>query len=391
MPLAAADEVRVSFLSKLEREPFRLFFPLGLLFGWFGVSHWIMYATGVASSYSGTMHANLQLECFEIAFAAGFLFTAIPKRTGGPPASIVTLLLAVVGLLTSAIANLEGRPAFATWGYLLALLTIVGFAVRRFSGARAIASRRPPASFVLVPIGFLSGIAGGIITTDLFDPPLWVLSIGFDLIRQGVFFCLIVGIGGLVVPLVLGYAPPADVTKKSAPRIIMLALVGVSIVGTIILQHAFELEWMLTARGLLVLFGLLAEARIFRWPKLPGLQRRIALVAIWCVPLGAILGGLFPDYRIALLHITFVAGFGLLTFAIGAHVVLSHTDREGLRDRARWPVVVYTFMMLLAAATRVSADLLPDTYFHHLAYASTVWIAGTFAWVYLLSKRDVAS
>jgi uncharacterized protein involved in response to NO len=388
LPLELAEGTRPSARSKLESEPFRLFFPLGILFGWLGVSHWILYATGVSSSYSGTTHANLQLEGFEIAFAAGFLFTAVPRRTAGPPASSFTLALTALGLVLTAIANLEGRPAFATWGYILAIATMVVFALRRFIGARDLASRRPPASFVLVPIGFASGIAGAIITTDIFSPPLWVLSIGFDLIRQGVFFSLILGIGGLVLPLVLGYPPPADVTAKSAPRIAALALLGLAIAGTFIVQHAFEWDWVITVRGLLVLAGLLMQAGIHRAPRLPGLQRWIALIATWCVPLGPIFAGLLPDYRIALLHITFVAGFAMLTLAVGSHVVLSHTDREELRDRTRWPVLVYAFMMILAAATRVSADLMPDSYFHHLAYASTVWIAGTFAWIYLVLKRE---
>jgi uncharacterized protein involved in response to NO len=385
MPIETDQETRA--LSTLQAEPFRLFFPLGLLFGWIGISHWILYATGVSSSFSGTTHANLQLECFETAFAAGFLFTAIPRRTAGPPASLLTLATCAAGLTSSAIVNLESRPAFATWGYLLSLSTMAGFAARRFVGARAIAARRPPPSFVMVPIAFACGIAGAIITTDVLSPPLWVLSLGFDLIRQGVFFCLIVGVGGLVLPLVLGYPPPPDASRQSTTRVAGLALLGLAIVATFVLQHALELPWLISVRGGLVLFGLVLQGGIHRRPRLPGAQRWIVLIAAWCVPLGAILAGVLPDDRIAFLHITFVAGFGLLSFAVGAHVVLSHTDREELRDRTRWPVFIYTGMTLLAAATRVSADFMPETYFRHLAYASSAWIVGSCAWIYLVLKR----
>jgi uncharacterized protein involved in response to NO len=66
------------------REPFRLFFPLAVLIGWIGVGHWLLYALGVTSSFSGFMHGQLMMQAFMMAFALGFLLTAVPRRTQGP-------------------------------------------------------------------------------------------------------------------------------------------------------------------------------------------------------------------------------------------------------------------------------------------------------------------
>ena len=33
------------------REPFRLFFPLGVLLAWAGVGHWLLHALGVLDNY----------------------------------------------------------------------------------------------------------------------------------------------------------------------------------------------------------------------------------------------------------------------------------------------------------------------------------------------------
>jgi hypothetical protein len=73
------------------REPFRLFFPLAVLIGWIGVGHWLLYALGVTSSFSGFMHGQLMMQAFMMAFALGFLLTAVPRRTQAPPPSTVEI------------------------------------------------------------------------------------------------------------------------------------------------------------------------------------------------------------------------------------------------------------------------------------------------------------
>jgi len=84
------------------------------------------------------------------------------------------------------------------------------FAVRRFIG-RAL-GRRPPAAFVLVPIAALQGFAGAalIAAAEFQNAPGSTSTLGRPMVEQGVFLCLAVGIGGLVLPLVGGALPPAD-------------------------------------------------------------------------------------------------------------------------------------------------------------------------------------
>jgi uncharacterized protein involved in response to NO len=77
----------VSEPSRWQREPFRLFFPLGVLLGWLGVGHWLLYAVGATATYSCLAHGLAQVEGFLPAFALGFLLTALPRRTQGALAS----------------------------------------------------------------------------------------------------------------------------------------------------------------------------------------------------------------------------------------------------------------------------------------------------------------
>ena len=70
------------------REPYLVFFPLGIAFSWAGVGHWLLHALGYLEHYRPVYHATTQIEAFLTAFAVGFLMTMIPRRTGSrPPAN----------------------------------------------------------------------------------------------------------------------------------------------------------------------------------------------------------------------------------------------------------------------------------------------------------------
>jgi uncharacterized protein involved in response to NO len=63
-------------IQLFSEEPFRLFFPIGLLLGIVGVALWPLYYAGFATTYPGTMHARLMVEGFMASFIIGFLGTA---------------------------------------------------------------------------------------------------------------------------------------------------------------------------------------------------------------------------------------------------------------------------------------------------------------------------
>ena len=63
------------------REPYRFFFPVGIMMGWIGVSPWILYAAHVKDSYSMMFHSSTQIMLYVPCFIIGFLTTFIPRFT----------------------------------------------------------------------------------------------------------------------------------------------------------------------------------------------------------------------------------------------------------------------------------------------------------------------
>jgi uncharacterized protein involved in response to NO len=372
-------------------EPFRLFFPLGALLGWVGVGQWLLYAAGAVETYSCLRHGLLQMQAFMMAFAAGFLLTALPRRTSSPPASALEMAIATASLVVTTAALVGDRWIIAQASYLVLFLLLLAFAVRRFLFGSG--RRRPPAAFVLVPIGVAQGIVGALLLIAYFsrEAPPWTAMLGQLLIEQGVFLSFVIGIGGLVLPLMGGASPPPDL--GTSPR-----------------ETAKAFAYL--AAGLLIVLSLIAEARgaerlgpLVRavvlalgvglgggWRPLakPGLHRRLARLAVWLMPVGLLLSAVFPDYRVPALHVLFIGGFGLLAFAVATHVILGHLDLTAESLGRPAAVTALALGILVAMATRVAADV-SESYFAHLGWAAFAWIVGTAIWLGYVVPRIVRS
>lgn len=370
------------------REPFRIFFPLAVLLGWIGVGHWLLYTLGITSTFSGFLHGQVMMQGFMMALAMGFLLTALPRRTQGPPPSSAEIGLAVVALATITAAALTQRWVLAQLTYAALFVLLLQFAVRRFVGQKA--ARRPPASFVLVPIGVAHGLAGAslIAASTHAGAPEWVLASGRLFVEQGVFLCLAIGIGSMVLPLMAGTPPPADIDASPAERrkIAAYAALGALIFASMILEARGRMRLGPLLRAAVVAGGLGVGGGAWRLPAKPGLHRRLVWVSVWMMPLGLVGAGLFPDLRIAALHVLFIGGFSLMGFNVATHVSLSHLDLDALALGRPPAVAVVGALVLLAMLARGAADL-SHTYFDHLAWASGLWLVGSAVWLAFLGPR----
>lgn len=371
------------------REPFRIFFPLAVVLGAIGVGHWLGYATGVTETYSGFLHGQVMAQAFMMAFATGFLMTAVPRRTQSAPPSTLEIAIALVALVTVTAGALLGRWALAQLAYAGLFTLLLQFAVRRFLGYGA--ARRPPASFVLVPIGVAHGVAGALLIVAATRPgaPPWAIGLGRLFVEQGVFLSLAIGIGSLVLPIMAGEPPPADLgaTPRERRKLAAYAALGLGLAASMVLETAGWIRLGPIARAVIVAAGLGFGGGAWRGPRTPGLHRRLVWLSVWSMPVGLLGAGLAPDLRIAALHVLFIGGFSLMAFGVATHVSLSHLPNlERLAVGRPRAVAVLGVTMVLAMLARVAADV-TDSYFDHLGWASALWIGGAGAWLAFLGPK----
>ena len=369
-------------ISRWRNEPFRIFFPLGVLFAWIGVGHWLTYAVGVTATYSCKFHGLVQMQAFMMAFASGFLLTAVPRRTQTQAVTRTEIALLVTAMVLTTVGAIADQWVISEIAYAALFVLLGQFAVRRFIGRAA--GRRPPAAFVLVPIAAMQGLGGAALTiaAQFQGAPAWTSNLGRLLVEQGVFLCLALGIGGLILPIMGGEPPPADL--GSSPRETWKALAygaaGIAIFVSLVLeQSGFERSGPVV-RAVVVAIGLGLGGGAWRAPRKSGAHRKLVWLATWLMPLGLIVSGLWPDYRVPALHILFIGGFSLLAFGVATHVSLGHLDMEQVGLGRPPAVIILGAAFILALLARFAADA-SNTYFIHLGWAAAVWILGSATWL----------
>ena len=133
--------------------------------------------------------------------------------------------------------------------------------------------------------------------------------------------------------------------------------------------------------------AVLVSARGLSSPARPGVNRRIVWLSAWAVPLGLALAAIFPDDRVAWMHVAYIGGFGLLAFAVSAHVTLGHAGDEAARDGRPWQALAFGALFAAAMLLRATLSRVPELYFGWMAAAAALWLAGAIVWaVFLVPK-----
>ena len=368
----------------VRREPFLVFFPLAVVLGTAGVLPWLLFGRGLQTTWPGTYHALTMTQSFLAALAVGFLGTMIPRRMRAAPMSWLEIGLLVVGLAAIPACLRQGWLVTGELAFLGVLATLAQFVVRRAASA---SDRRPPPSFVLIPIGLALGCAGaGLLIAFLrFHTPPWTFELGRQLAQQGLLLGLVLALAPLLLPLIGTGEQPAE---RPGRRWVILAYAGAGL----LLLLSFILEnrgWVRSGLGLrgALCLGVLLTGGLLAPVRKRGLHRLLFRLALVLVPIGLLAAAAEPLRRVPLLHVTFISGLFLLAFSVSLHVTFLHTGHDRLADSWPWPVALVALLTLGAAGVRVYADAVPRRYFESLTLAAELWLAAALVWgVYLVPK-----
>lgn len=107
--LPIAGQAGTVEVEGLRKDPYQLFFPLGVLLGWVGVGQWLWFSLGAGGNFRVLFHAMVQVQGFLACFIAGFLFTFIPRRTGTTAPAGWQLAVAAISPVLLAVFAWEDR------------------------------------------------------------------------------------------------------------------------------------------------------------------------------------------------------------------------------------------------------------------------------------------
>ena len=393
--MTALDSKRRISFGDLGREPFRIFFPAGVLAGIVGVSLWPLYFTGRLEFYPGLGHARIMAYGLFGGFIFGFLGTAMPRMLGAKPLRVIEVLPLVLGH-GAMVASFAATKLFL--GDVL-FLVLLGAFVGCMSIRATQRKDTPPPGFVLVGLAFLSVAAGGVLAIvehyrDL--DAFWVLLQRL-LSSQGFVLLPILGIGPFILPRFFGMQSQHDFPEALVPAAGWLKKALIAFGAGVIIIASFFLEaagWHRIAYGLrfvTTLVYLLLELPLHRAPKATNALGACIRIAFLGVLAGFFAVSLFPAYRVSLLHLTLIGGFAVITFVVATRVAFGHSGNLALlKARNAW-LLIAVGLMLFGMATRISGDFWLKILPSHYTYGSLIWIAGITLWAgYVLPKVLIA-
>lgn len=357
-------------------EPFRLFFPLGLLAAVFGLLLWPLHYAGWWSVYPAIQHPRIMILGFGSAFVFGFLGTAWPRFVEAPPLrawEMVTFgLLWLFAQVSYAVGQIARGDALMSSSLSLLFLLLV---LRLFGKERD----RPPVGFAVA--AFSVGMAAVVLAcwaAGVGKDSVWINTLYRLLVYQGFLLLPIMGVGSVM----FGRIFPID-TPISTRRI------WVSVLGC---SAMVLCSFLLEAQGFVDGGNHLRFAGVLFWTAgtVPAvLSRRASGTRPWALRMGLILllagflvRGYWPDPRWAFgfEHFLFLGGFSLLMLLVADRVAKGHSvGVDSVQPRSlRWRWIVW--LMVLTALTRVTADLVPTTRVSHHIYAAITLIVIFVLW-----------
>lgn len=378
----------VRVLTWLGEEPFRVFFLSGILFSIAGVALWPLFYAGLLGFYPGISHARVMIGCFGGAFVFGFLGTAGPRILAAPrltPWELAGLFLLHLG---SGVCHLL---ALTVWGDRLFLVLLMGFCAAL--GARLIFFRRnlPPPALLLAGTGLLCGLAG----TALWLHPGSLSTASLHrlaglLLYQGFLLGPIMGVGVFLFPRLLGgdfgEPAPGPATRRALLHTLLAAAALLLSFGVEVWADQRAGQWLRAVAFVLAL----AQVRWRRAPDAPPPGTLASALRVWCLPL-ALLGLIAPGFaysrHVALDHLLFVGGFGLLCVIVASRVIFGHSGELPGFARKSWPARSIVFLIVLSALTRASADFKASIQLSHYQYAAWSWIIAAVAWLLWHARR----
>ncbi len=380
-----AVATRIEWLAS---EPYRLFFLSGALFSIAGVLMWPAFFRFEMGSYPGIAHAKLMTTAFIGAFIIGFLGTAGPRMMSAPRITPWEL------------AALFGLHLFSGWSYLTGktspgdiafAILLGGFIVAL--GVRFFVFRKetPPPPLLLAATGLLCGIAGIL----MWVVPGWIStseSYRFAnlLLYQGFALAPVMGVGVFFFPRLLGGGFGEPRTPREAMRLtVSMALAAVVLVASFVV----EIWWQRQA-------GLLMRAAAFvfvlthvRWRATPGTTHIGTLgnaLRFICIPLavaGLLASAIVTSYHAAWMHLLYGTGFGLVCLIAASRVIFGHSGDVSRFDKRSWPARLIVASLVIAVATRLSADFMPKAMISHYEYAAWFWALAAGGWAIWHARR----
>lgn len=357
---------------KVLKEPYRLFFPLGVALLLWGALIWIPLLWN-AGDYPVLAHRYLMLNGFVGCFIGGFLMTAVPKFSKTVSAHKYEVVFYLIATLSGIVPAYAEKPELVFLCSALQPYVLLIFLFTRILKRK----ENPPYSFVFIFVGlflwFFSGLAG------IFSESEMIKQLHYE----GAIAAIILGVGSRLIPGILGHEEIVRAQREKYENV--LPVLQTIPKSYLILMGTFVGSYFLpqVAGGIIRAIDVILVG-VFYWRlwKLPAKKSSLSWsvwIASWCILTSFIFKAIAQEGLIHISHSFFISGIVLLCLLVGTRVLQSHGPKDATLEESKILYLV-TFLLIFTASTRVSAYLIPELYLSHLGYSSLLLSTAAIVW-----------
>lgn len=362
------------FVKNAIVEPFRLFFPLAIISLLISVSVWVPQIWS-SDWYPVLIHRTFVLNGFIGFFIAGFLMTAVPKFSKTNHAKPMEICLYLIATFSCFGASIVENSLFQNISTSLQAIVLLFFLLTRISKRK----ENVPFSFVFIFVGLLlwliSGVIIGVSSNNLF----------INLHYEGAITAIILGVGTRLIPGILGHVEiVGQQRQKYETATNLLSTIPISFIMVIVL---FIISYLLSetygsfSRTFIITYIAIRYWKILKLPKIKSALTTCIWINCWSIILSFVLKTVWPEGIIHASHAYFISGILLICLLIGTRVLQAHGPGRIELENSKYLYFI-TFLIILAASTRVIAYAVESLYYSHLGYSSTLIIIAVLIWSY---------
>ena len=293
------------------------------------------------------------------------------------------MLHTVVGIFHLRLMIEEADRCFMAM--LILLLTGLLIRVVRFR------TSAPPPQMVLAMTGLLCGISGTILLRQQeLMASLEMNRLAGLFLYQGLLLPPVLGIGSFLFPRILGgeFGEPTTAAQQRF-KLTWAVVAAVLIVASFFLEaFSSPLAGYLLRAGTAAGY-LLMEVQWRREAAAPA-RGSLATGLFWALGIGWIgmaTAGFGYEHHVALDHLLYIGGFGLLILVVASRVLFGHSGELAGFAKISWTARILILLAIVAATTRASADFWPKIMISHHLYAAWTWGLCALIWIVWHQRR----
>ena len=358
--------------------PYRLCFPLGIISLLWGVLLWLPLIWN-PDVYPVLVHRYLVINGFAGLFIGGFLMTAVPRFSKTMSARSFEMAGFIIVTIAGIFFAYQDNSSAVFAVSALQVLIILFFLLTRIFKRK----ENPPYSFVFIFVGLFLWFLSSILSL-FFDPENFR-----HLHHEGAIAAIILGVGGRLIPGILGHVEIVSAQREHYERPVSIIKTVPwhfwPVIGSFVVSYFLPEDIGLWVRLVSVLIVAVKYWKLIIFPKQKTALTWSIWTSSWFIVISFALKALWSDGVIHGTHSFFINGIVLMSLLIATRVLVSHGPKVPELEDSKILFLV-TFLIILAAATRVSAFLMPDGYLKHLAYSSFVLTIGILIWSFKYLK-----